>query len=156
MFIKTFSEGENFHCAGNEYVMLLPRDITNSCEVVLEKVAVSGRTPPNAHPTFVQIYIVLAGEAEISIGGQTRVVKAPAVAYIPRDTQHYVINIGSVEVQYLYITVWPEGIPRDEKDGGWKKVYDDMIREYADRGFPARFAGAPETLSGRGAEDRQD
>ena len=28
MYIKQFSEGEPFRCAGNEFVMLLPRDVT--------------------------------------------------------------------------------------------------------------------------------
>jgi mannose-6-phosphate isomerase-like protein (cupin superfamily) len=138
MFIKTFEEGESFLCAGNEYLMLLPRDVTASCEVALEKVAVGGRTPPNAHETFVQIYIVLAGEAEITIGDTTRRVAAPAVAFIPRNTNHSVVNAGKVELQYLYVTVWPDGIPQGEKDGGWKKVYADMIQEYADRGYPAK------------------
>ncbi len=136
MFSKTFLEGEKFRCAGNEYVMLLPRDVTDCCEVVLEKVAVGRATPPNAHSTFKQIYIVLAGEAEITIGEERCRVSAPAVAYIPKNTYHCVVNTGAVQLQYLYVTVWPEGIPTDEKEGGWKKVYADMTQAYADRGYP--------------------
>jgi len=140
MFCKTFDEGELFDCAGNQYVMLLPRDVTHCAEVALERIGVGQRTPPNAHSTFVQIYVVVQGEADITIGGETRHVAAPAVAFIPRNTNHYVINTGKSELNYLYITVWPDGIPRAEIEGGWKKVYADMIQEYADRGYPAKRA----------------
>ena len=140
MYCKTFDEGESFSCAGNESLMLLPRDETGCAEVAMEIDAVGGRTPPNAHSTFVQTFIILQGEAEITIGDGARRVSAPAVAFIPRNTTHYVRNTGKVELRYVYITVWPDGIPRAETDGGWKEVYDDMIQEYADRGFPANRA----------------
>ena len=138
MYCKTFDESETFSCAGNEYSMLLPRDITNCAEIVLEKVAIGGRTPPNAHTTFVQAFIILQGEAEITIGDGTRRVSAPAVAFTPRNTTHYVVNVGQSELRYIYISMWPDGIPRAESEGGWKRVYADMIQEYAERGFPAK------------------
>jgi len=34
MYCKTFDEGESFSCAGNESLMLLPRDETGCAEVV--------------------------------------------------------------------------------------------------------------------------
>lgn len=138
MYCKRFDEGESFFCAGNEYLMLLPREVTGCTEVVLERVAIGERTPPNAHSTFVQTYVLLQGEGEIIIGDRARRVAAPAVAFIPRNTTHSVTNTGKVELQYLYVTVWPDGIPQAEIDGGWKKVYKDMIQEYADRGYPAK------------------
>jgi mannose-6-phosphate isomerase-like protein (cupin superfamily) len=118
-------------------MMLLPRDLTHSCEVVLEKVAVGKMTPPNAHPTFQQIYIILAGEGDITIGDDIQHVVAPAVAFIPKNTHHQVVNTGPVEFQYLYVSVWGEGIPKEESEGGWKKIYAEMIQEYSDRGYPS-------------------
>ena len=138
MYCKTFGESETFSCAGNEYAMLLPRDETNCAEIVMEKIAVGGRTPPNAHSTFVQAFIILQGQAEVTIGDGTRRVSAPAVAFIPRNTNHFVVNAGQSELHYIYISMWPEGIPRAEREGGWKRVYADMIQEYADRGYPAK------------------
>lgn len=138
MYCKTFGEGEKFTCAGNDYAMLVPRDVTDCAEIVLERVPVGGRTPPNAHSTFVQAFIILQGEAEITIGDATRRVSAPSVAFVPRNTNHYVANAGQGELHYIYISVWPDGIPQAEKDGGWKKVYADMIQEYADRGYPSK------------------
>ena len=136
MYVRTFVEGVRFGCAGNDYVMLLPREETNCCEAVLEKISASGRTPPNAHSTFMQIFIVLTGEAEITIGSETRRVSAPAIAYIPQNTNHSVVNPGADELRYVYISVWPNGIPHEERDGGWRRVYADMIQEYAEKGYP--------------------
>ena len=63
MFIRQFSEGEPFRCAGNEFAMLLPRDETDACEAVLQMVRPGGTTPPNSHETFMQIYLFWSGEA---------------------------------------------------------------------------------------------
>src|ERR1035441_7598358 len=67
MFIRQFSEGEPFRCAGNEFVMLLPRDATGACEAVLQMVRPGGTTPPNSHETFMQVYLIWAGEARVYI-----------------------------------------------------------------------------------------
>jgi quercetin dioxygenase-like cupin family protein len=139
MFGRGFEQGEPFQCAGNNYLMLLPRDLTDCCEVVLEEVAPGKRTPPNQHETFLQVYVVLDGHAELSIGGETREIRAPFVALIPRRTDHYVVNKSdTAPVRYLYISVWPEGIPAAEREGGWRMAYGRIIQEYADRGFPAK------------------
>ena len=55
MFIRQFSEGEPFRCAGNEFVMLLPRDETEACEAVLQMVRPGGTTPPNSHANATQM-----------------------------------------------------------------------------------------------------
>lgn len=138
MFAREFIEGEKFSCAGNEYLMLLPRDVTNCCEAALESIAPQGETPPNAHATFHQVFVFLKGDAVITIGGESRRARGPAVAYVPPNTKHSVRNAGDTELQYLYISIWSEGIPSDEMLGGWKRACADMIQEYAERGFPPR------------------
>ena len=140
--IRTVAEGEPFRCAGNFFKMLLPRDEGECCEVVLETVGPGHSTPPNQHATFVQIYVILRGEAKVTIGPETRTVRAPAVAFIPKDTNHFVSNESSgTDVEYLYVSIWPEGIPAAEKDGGWRQVYARLIQEYSDRGYPAERDG---------------
>ena len=147
--IRTLAEGEPFRCAGNVFKMLLPRDDGGCCEVVLETVGPGHSTPPNQHATFVQIYVILRGEANVTIGPETRTVRAPAVAFIPKDTNHFVSNESSgTDVEYLYVSIWPEGIPAAEKDGGWREVYARMIQDYSDRGYPAERNG-----DGGGSED---
>ena len=137
MNIKAFSEGEAFRCAGNDFLMLLPRDLTGACEAVLQIVRAGGSTPPNSHETFMQIYLIWSGEAELFIGAEHRRIAAPAIAFVPPNTEHSVTNPSSDrELQYLYISVWPHGIPREESEGGWRKVYAGIIDDYISRGFP--------------------
>jgi len=138
MYVKQFREGEPFRCAGNEFVMLLPRDETNACEVVLQMVRPGATTPSNSHDTFMQVYIIWSGEAEIFVGGESKRVTAPAIAFIPPRTEHWVTNLSNErELHYLYMSVWPKGIPAEESDGGWKHVYSKIIDSYASRGYPA-------------------
>ncbi len=137
MYAKQFSDGEPFRCAGNEFVMLLPRDETKACEAVLQVVRPGGSTPPNSHETFMQIYLIWSGEAEIFIGEESKRVTAPAIAYVPPRTKHWVRNLKpDRELHYLYISVWPDGIPAEEFNGGWKTVYAGIIDSYVSRGYP--------------------
>jgi len=91
---------------------------------------------------------MLSGDAEVTIGDKTYRVSAPAVAYILRNTNHYVVNTGKVEFQYLYVTVWPQGIPTKEKVDGWRQQYTDIIQEYVDRRYSVD-EGLDESVSGR-------
>lgn len=137
MYAKQFSEGEPFRCAGNEFAMLLPRDETRACEAVLQIVRPGGTTPPNRHETFMQIYLIWSGEAKVFIGRESKQLAAPAVAFVPPGTDHWVENaLADRELQYLYISVWPGGIPPEEFDGGWKAVYASIIDGYVSRGYP--------------------
>jgi quercetin dioxygenase-like cupin family protein len=140
MYVKQFSEGEPFRCAGNEFVMLLPRDNTCVCEAVLQMVRPGATTPSNSHDTFMQVYLIWSGEAEVFIGNESRRVAAPAVAFIPPQTEHWVTNLlKDRELHYIYLNVWPNGIPQDESEGGWKQVYSKIIDSYASRGYPAEL-----------------
>jgi quercetin dioxygenase-like cupin family protein len=140
MYVKQFSEGDPFRCAGNEFVMLLPRDETRACEMVLQMVRPGATTPSNSHESFMQVYLIWSGAAEIFIGSESRRVTAPAVAFIPPRTEHWVTNLSEDrELHYLYMSVWPEGIPAEEFDGGWKHVYSKIIDTYASRGYPAEL-----------------
>ncbi|MFZ2021142.1 MAG: cupin domain-containing protein [Terracidiphilus sp.] len=137
MYIKQFSEGEPFRCAGNEFVMLLPRDETGACEAVLQMVRPGGKTPPNRHETFMQIYLIWSGEARVFIGDESKQVRAPAVAFVPPRTEHWVENaLADRELHYIYISAWHKGIPPDESEGGWKNVYEKIIDSYVSRGYP--------------------
>jgi hypothetical protein len=126
MYVKSFSEGDPFRCAGNESVLQMVRP--------------GASTPSNSHETFMQVYLIWSGEADVFIGAESRRVSAPAVAFIPPKTEHWVTNVSSEqELHYLYISVWPEGIPAEESQGGWRQVYAKIIDSYASRGYPAEI-----------------
>jgi mannose-6-phosphate isomerase-like protein (cupin superfamily) len=84
-----------------------------------------------------QVYLIWSGEAEIFIGSESRRVTAPAIAFIPPRTEHWVVNLRQDrELHYLYVSAWPDGIPTEEIEGGWKKVYAGIIDSYVSRGYP--------------------
>lgn len=136
MIIRTFEEGDGLRCAGNDFVMLLSRDETRACEAVLQTVRPGAATPSNTHKTFMQIYLIWSGSARVFIGEEMREISAPAIAFVPHRTIHWVENLSATEeLRYLYISVWPDGIPAAEFDGGWRQVYGKIIDEYVGRGF---------------------
>jgi mannose-6-phosphate isomerase-like protein (cupin superfamily) len=117
--------------------MLIPRDDTQCFEAVLESVAPGQATPPNAHATFVQLYFVVAGTARIHIAGESRETSAPAVAFVPLNTDHHVENIGDSALQYIYVSIWPGTIPPE--DGlRWREACEAMIQGYESRGYSAQ------------------
>ncbi|MPY87295.1 MAG: cupin domain-containing protein [Luteitalea sp.] len=135
-FIKRFDEGEAFECIGHAFTMLVSRDDTACCEAVLQRLPLGAHTPPNAHETFIQLLIVTEGTAAITVADETRTVAAPAIALVPRRTEHAVRNASDVEpLAYLYVSVWEEGIPPDERRSGWREVYRLIAAEYAARGY---------------------
>ncbi len=130
------SEGEEFQCAGNLYRMLIPRDDTGCLESALEVVAPGGATPPNEHEGLLQIYSIFSGTARVHIGDACRDVSAPAVAFIPRRTNHFVENIGDNPLEYAYTSIWPGQLTPEEMIG-WREASQRMIQNYEDRGIPA-------------------
>ena len=72
MICLGLDEGEPFWCAGNLYSMLIPRDVTKCFEAVLETVEPGRATPPNAHDTFAQLYVLLRGTGRLYVADEVR------------------------------------------------------------------------------------
>jgi Tol biopolymer transport system component len=67
----------------------------------METIEAGHATPPNAHRSFVQMYFMVSGRAHVYIGGEQREITAPAVAFVPRETEHHVENISDEPLQYV-------------------------------------------------------
>ena len=50
-----------------------------------------------------EILVLMAGTAEVTAGGETRAVPAPAVVLIPANTSHNVKNRSGRSLRYVYI-----------------------------------------------------
>ena len=68
MHIRSLKDAEPFEVAGIKFGMLLPRDVTDSVEVVWEKLRADQATPIDRHPTFDQLFFILKGTGEVTIG----------------------------------------------------------------------------------------
>ena len=137
MICLGLDEGEPFWCAGNLYAMLIPRDVTKCFEAVLETVEPGRATPPNAHDTFAQLYVLLRGTGRLYVADEVRDISTPSVAFIPQKIQHHIENISDGSLQYIYVSIWPGVIPAE--DGlTWREASDQMIREYEARDHAAQ------------------
>lgn len=52
-----------------------------------------------------ELIVFLGGTAELSSGGETKTVHAPASALIPAHTRHSIKNMSEVPLEYVYVYV---------------------------------------------------
>jgi mannose-6-phosphate isomerase-like protein (cupin superfamily) len=121
MYERNIEQAESFICAGIQFGMVLPRNQTCSSEVVLEVLKPGQDTPVDRHAAFDQIFIIMEGQGNLMIGDERKDVRPGSVCYIPRGTAHSIRCTSAGELRYLYINVWPNGIPEADRD--WKQVY---------------------------------
>lgn len=132
MYIRSLKDAEPFEVAGIKFGMLLPRDVTDSVEVVWEKLRADQATPIDRHPTFDQLFFILKGTGEVTIGESKSIVGPETVVFIPRNTDHTIIPVTEEGLEYIYFIVWGAGVPESEK--GWKRNY---LRIHERRVHPA-------------------
>jgi mannose-6-phosphate isomerase-like protein (cupin superfamily) len=85
------------------------------------------------------MYFFVTGSARVHIGMETREVEAPAVAYVPKQTHHFVENTGDSVLSYVSVSIWPGEIPQE--DGRtWREACDTMIKAYQSQGYAPRHS----------------
>ena len=90
MYARHLEEAEPFTCADIQFGMLLPGEVTGSVEVVWERLEPLQCTPADHHSTFDQLFFILNGTGMVTLGTESRPVKAGTLVLIPRGTQHSV------------------------------------------------------------------
>jgi len=121
MYAKRLEEAEPFECAGIQFGMVLPRDITGSVEVVWERLEPTTCTPVDQHRSFDQLFFILKGTGEVTVGTEIQAIEASTVVFIPQGTKHSVQCTSDEGLEYLYFNVWRNGVPENEKN--WKTIY---------------------------------
>lgn len=124
MYAKHLEEAEPFECAGIQFGMVLPRDVTGSVEVVWERLEPFQSTPADQHSSFDQLFFILKGTGEVTVGSDTKVVRSSTVVFIPQATTHSVQCTSKEGLEYLYFNIWRNGVPDQESD--WKAIYSQI------------------------------
>ena len=79
---------------------------------------------PSAHEAA-EIYIILEGEAELSIANQLHIVKPGFVVFIPAGVDHGLRNLSDTE-RFVLVTLWRDGEYNDlnkKRVADWGKAF---------------------------------
>ena len=124
MFVQPLATAEPFECAGIQFRMILSRNHTRSVEVVWEYLAPGTSTPLDKHSSFDQVFVVLKGSGEVTIGADVAAVGEQDTVFVPKQSLHSVRCTSDKGLEYLFINVWPGTIPKGETD--WREVYSQI------------------------------
>lgn len=84
---NTLEESDNHYVLGETLRPLLNNDMGSSIEVFDTSGPAGAGPPPHRHP-WEEIYVVLDGELEVTIDGETHVLKNGGIAHVPADSVH--------------------------------------------------------------------
>jgi quercetin dioxygenase-like cupin family protein len=98
--ITTLEKSENHFVLGESLRPLITNAMGSSIEVFDTSGPADGGPPPHFHP-WEEIYVVLEGELEVTVDGDTHVLQKGDAAHIPGGTVHGYRNI--TECHFLTI-----------------------------------------------------
>jgi mannose-6-phosphate isomerase-like protein (cupin superfamily) len=105
MFSKHVSEvpGTEFPAGRLTRVVIGPQCEIKARHMVLGHVTIypGGSVPLHQHEQE-EVYTVIAGEGEITVGGETRPVRPVSMTYIPSNQPHSLVNTGTADLVMLF------------------------------------------------------
>src|SRR4051812_19409756 len=90
--ITTIEDSEHLFVLGEVLRPLLTNAMGSSVEVFDTSGPAGGGPPPHNHP-WEEAYVVLSGELEVTVDGESTVLKPGGVAHIPAGTTHAYRNV---------------------------------------------------------------
>lgn len=103
-------EGKKVNVIGDHQTFKLTGKDTNGQFTLIEEVNPPGTMiPPHVHTKEDEIFKVLEGELEVTVGDQTTILKAGDLAFAPRDVPHSWKVVGDVDCKTI-LSAFPSGI----------------------------------------------
>jgi mannose-6-phosphate isomerase-like protein (cupin superfamily) len=122
------SHYREFNLFSAHYRVLLPREKSESIEVLEETWAVGGEAPMLTHEEMEQLYYIVKGHGFVTVNDEHGEVEAGDLVYIPRRSPHTIKNIGQEALTYLCFDIFPQGYPKgQEKWEGHEKIVFDQF-----------------------------
>lgn len=141
MITRNVEKGtREFEVHGVQQRILLAREESEGVEVSLLEYPPGARFPLNSHREMEELYLILEGGGEITVGDETRGVTNGDLILVPRHTMHRIANTGDYVLRYLCVSTFPEGYPPDEKT--WASHEEVVAREFGAATWPA--GGGPD------------
>jgi quercetin dioxygenase-like cupin family protein len=98
--INTLDATDDHHVLGESLRPLLTNEMGSSIEIFDTSGPAGAGPPPHRH-AWEEIYVVLDGELEVTVDGDTHVLTSGAVAHVPAGTVHAYRNV--TEAHFLTI-----------------------------------------------------
>ncbi len=111
-----------------QFSVLLPRERSESVEILLERFPKDLAFPIHQHKECEQTYIFLEGIGEVNLEGKVHRLEKGGIVYIPRLTDHAVRNIGDSELVYIVVETYPDGYLANEPT--WDSHIDALRTHY--------------------------
>ncbi len=111
-----------------QFSVLLPRERSESVEILLERFPKGLAFPIHQHKECEQTYLFLEGTGEVNLEGKVHRLEKGGIVYIPRLTDHAVRNIGDSELVYIVVETYPDGYLPNEPT--WDSHIDALRKHY--------------------------
>lgn len=108
-FITTEDKAPHSQLFGVDYTVLLPRERSESVEILLERFPPGLAFPLHQHAECEQTYLVLSGKGKVNVGSIVQEVSKGSLIYIPRNTDHSIRNSGTQDFIYIVVATYPDG-----------------------------------------------
>src|ERR1700750_1951415 len=102
--INTLDATDNHYVLGESLRPLLTNDMGSSIEIFHTSGPAGGGPPPHQHP-WEEIYVVLDGQLEVPVDGETHVLKRDGVAHVPAGSVHSYRNLTGAH----FLTIMSKG-----------------------------------------------
>ena len=84
----------------------LPSDDT-PMSITVVTAAPGSRQSDHVHPVSTQIYVIIAGKGQMTVGDETMEVATGEMVYVPPGASHAIFNGGEMTLSYVSVTVPP-------------------------------------------------
>lgn len=121
-FFTDVNDGKVYDFGSNTTTLLLERNETNKVELAVIKWPEGSKGAMVAHKDKEQIFYVLDGEGEVTIGDETESVKHGSLVFVPRNTPHTTEAIKG-ELSYLCMNALVD----NAGDESFDKMYHRII-----------------------------
>ncbi|MEW2920314.1 quercetin 2,3-dioxygenase [Muricauda sp. ANG21] len=103
-------EGQKVNVLGDQQTFKLTSEDTNGLFSLIEEVNPPGTMiPPHVHTKEDEIFKVLEGELEVTVGDETTILKAGDLAFAPRNVPHTWKVVGDQDCKTI-LSVFPAGL----------------------------------------------
>ncbi|MFB6233605.1 MAG: cupin domain-containing protein, partial [Haloarculaceae archaeon] len=81
-----------------------------------------------------QVYVLVAGRGEMTVGDETRTVEAGDLVHIPSNADHAIENTGDQPLEY--VSAATPAIPRGDVEAFYRRNRPSASGSYGNRRFP--------------------